>query len=101
MYAIWPYFVCMALLLLLAATPALRLADTPPSGGHKRLRSLDGLRGFLALAVVFSHGAVYQRYLVDGVWQAPPSPFYAFLGPFGVSLFFMITGFLFWSQIVR
>ncbi len=101
MYAVWPYFACMTVLLLVAARPALRLADAPPSDGHNRLRSLDGLRNFLALAVVFHHGAIYHRYLVDGVWELPPSHFYTILGPIGVSLFFMITGFLFWSRLLR
>lgn len=101
MYSPWLYFAGMILLLLIAASPALALADTPPSGGHNRLRSLDGLRGFLALAVVFHHGAIYHRYLIDGVWQPSPSHFYEMLGPVGVSLFFMITGFLFWSRLIR
>ena len=101
MYAVWLYFACMTLLLLVAATPAFRLADAPPSDGHQRLRSLDGLRGFLALAVVFHHGAIYHRHLVDGVWELPPSHFYTILGPIGVSLFFMVTGFLFWSRLLR
>lgn len=91
----------MTVLLLLAATPALRLADKPPSDGHNRLRNLDGLRGILALAVVFHHGAVYHRYLIDSVWDPWPSQFYGILGPVGVSLFFMITGFLFWSRLIR
>lgn len=101
MYSVWPYFAAMGALLLLAATPLLRAADVLPPSGQRRLQSLDGLRGFLALAVVFHHGAIYHRYLVDRVWQVPPSQFYTVLGPLGVSLFFMITAFLFWSRVIR
>ena len=62
---------------------------------------MDGLRGFLAFAVVFHHAAIYHGYLMDGVWKTPPSHVFALLGPVGVDLFFMITGFLFWGQMMR
>ncbi|MBV8092031.1 MAG: acyltransferase [Acetobacteraceae bacterium] len=99
-YPIWAYFACMAALLALAATPPFAGADSPPSPRLNRLATLDGLRGFLALAVVFHHGAFYHRFLVDGRWEPPASRFYFLLGQVGVALFFMVTGYLFWSQVV-
>jgi peptidoglycan/LPS O-acetylase OafA/YrhL len=33
-------------------------------------------------------------------WRPPADRLYALLGPLGVALFFMITGFLFWCQII-
>ena len=35
------------------------------------------------------------------MWDAPASRFYAAIGPIGVSVFFMVTGFLFWSRIIK
>ncbi len=99
-YAIWPCFAIVAAILCLVATPLFRAADSIPGGNRDRLVSLDGLRGFLALGVVFHHVAIYHRFLLDGVWTLPPSGFYTMTGQTGVSLFFMITGFLFWSRMI-
>jgi hypothetical protein len=99
-YATWPFFGCLAVLLALARLPLFTAADTPPSPRPDRVATLDGLRGFLALAVFFHHAAIYHRFLRDGAWVLPPSRFYALLGPVGVSVFFMITGYLFWSQMI-
>ncbi len=100
-YASLPYLLTMALLLGLASTPLLRLADTPPSDVPARVSTIDGLRGLLALAVFFHHSAIWHQYLLTGEWRLPPSRFYANLGPAGVSMFFMITGYLFWSQMLK
>ena len=97
--SIWPFFAGMALLLVIVATPLFSALDAP--AGAERVTTLDGLRGFLALAVVFHHGAIYHVYLETGAWQLPPSRFYALAGPMGVALFFMITGYLFWGRLVR
>ncbi len=99
-YSAWPFFVSLALLFAMAATPVLAAADQPPSDRPNRLATLDGLRGFLALAVVFHHGAIYHLYLLEGSWRLPPSPFYAMLGQAGVAVFFMVTGYLFWSRLI-
>lgn len=66
----------------------------------RRYVALDGLRGGLAFAVFLSHGvSVYYLHLV-GRWGWPPSPFYTLCGSVPVSLFFMITGFLFWRKVI-
>jgi hypothetical protein len=49
-YSVWPFFVFLAVLLALVATPAFAAADTPPSSRPQRITTLDGLRDFLALA---------------------------------------------------
>jgi len=99
-YAVWPCCAVTALVVLLAATPLLRLADAPPHATAHRVVTLDGLRGFLGLAVFFHHGVVYYRYVTLGVWGLPPSGFYTVLGQVGVAFFFMITGYLFWSMMI-
>jgi peptidoglycan/LPS O-acetylase OafA/YrhL len=100
-YAVWPYFAGMAVVLALASTPLLRWADTPPKAVAARVHAIDGLRGFLALGVVFHHAAVYHQYLQSGQWALPPTRFYADLGPVAVAMFFMITGYLFWTQVLK
>jgi peptidoglycan/LPS O-acetylase OafA/YrhL len=100
-YSVLPTVVLLLVYLVLASTPLFQAADSPPISTRSRVSTLDGLRGFLALAVFFHHGALYHTYIQDGLWRVPPDRLYALLGPFGVSMFFMITGFLFWSQILE
>jgi peptidoglycan/LPS O-acetylase OafA/YrhL len=101
LYSAWPMIACMIVSLAIVATPLFAAADTPPSPQPYRLSTMDGLRGFLALAVFFHHATIYYRFLQDGIWTMPPSPLYAAFGPMGVSLFFMITGYLFWLRLIR
>ena len=69
--------------------------------GHpNRFGSLDGLRGFLAFAVFFCHAHVNYFFVKTGQWEVPVSRFYAGIGPVAVALFFMITGFLFWTKAI-
>ena len=100
-YSVWPMLALLVAVWAVVATPLFRAADSPPIPSRSRVETLDGLRGFLALAVFFHHGALYHTFIQDGLWRPPPDRLYALLGPFGVALFFMITGFLFWSQILE
>ncbi|ETD86458.1 acyltransferase family protein [Rhodobacter capsulatus] len=65
-----------------------------------RVSTIDGLRGYLACGVFLHHSAIWYYYLHTGKWVAPPSHLYAHLGQTSVALFFMITGFLFYSKIL-
>jgi peptidoglycan/LPS O-acetylase OafA/YrhL len=89
----------MAILLAVARAIPFGSLDIAP-GARTRISTLDGLRGFLAFGVFFHHGAVYHRYILDGQWALPPSAFFTLLGQVGVSVFFMITGYLFWSRMI-
>ena len=95
------FFLGIALLFVLVRVPLFRSADAPPTQQGTRVTTLDGLRGFLALAVFFHHATIYVGYLRTGQWEPPPSRFYAMLGPAGVDVFFMITGFLFWNKMIK
>ena len=99
-YPLWPPLAGFIGLLLLAGRPWFASADAPPSLRASRVATIDGLRGFLALSVVFYHGAIYHMYLSSGVWAVPPSGFYGLLGSGGVAVFFMITGYLFWCRLI-
>ena len=98
--SVWPVFVCLALAYAAMATPLFHRIDAPPTAASTRNPSLDGLRGFLAIAVVVHHGATYHGYLLTHEWVVPPSNVYTGLGQGGVAMFFMITGFLFWGKIL-
>jgi peptidoglycan/LPS O-acetylase OafA/YrhL len=65
-----------------------------------RYASLDGLRGYLAIFVFLHHACIWYFYLQTGQWQEPPSSLYNHLGQSSVALFFMITGFLFFSKLL-
>jgi peptidoglycan/LPS O-acetylase OafA/YrhL len=98
-YSIWPVLVCLAVLLAAASLLPFVSVDVP-AGRRERISVLDGLRGFLALGVFFHHAAIYHRYILDGVWVLPRSAVFTLFGQAGVSLFFMITGYLFWSRMI-
>jgi len=69
----------------------------PDRAGVPRFEGLDGLRGFLALAVLLHHGPVAAAEMRTGRWEVG-STFSLFLGRTPVNLFFMMTAFLFWSR---
>lgn len=74
-----------------------RLAD-PRHESH-----LEGLRGVLAFGVLIHHAAYTWQNLQLGGWYAhePDSHFLRLLGGASVSLFFFLTGYLFWSGFLK
>ncbi len=74
----------------------------PHLSGGTRIKTLDGLRGFLALGVVFSHFLSYRQYMHFGKWAWPTNyPFFYWSAQLAVLLFFCITGYLFWGKVRR
>jgi peptidoglycan/LPS O-acetylase OafA/YrhL len=70
--------------------------DRETSGN--RFHAIDGLRGFLAIAVLFHHSVISFFFYTNGVWTTPPSRVATLYGQGGVALFFMVTALLFWSR---
>lgn len=66
-----------------------------------RVQTIDGLRGYLAFLVFIHHCAVWHGYLQNGQWLAPRTILYANFGSSSVALFFMITGFLFYTKLIK
>ena len=92
-----PAIVC----LLAAVAVAFLLSKyygAPPDNG--RFLTIDGLRGYLAFFVFLHHSSIWYFYLRTGQWGTLPSNFYTHLGQSSVVLFFMITGFLFFSKLI-
>jgi len=64
----------------------------------KRFHSIDGLRGFLAIFVMYHHAVINYFYYSTGHWTTPPSRLATLFGQGGVAMFFMVTALLFWSR---
>jgi peptidoglycan/LPS O-acetylase OafA/YrhL len=94
------YFFILASLLLLIRLPVFAATDTKWHTSSSRTLTIDGLRGYLAVGVFIHHAVIYYQYLKEGIWDNPPSSLYTLLGSIDVSLFFMITGYLFWGKII-
>jgi peptidoglycan/LPS O-acetylase OafA/YrhL len=62
---------------------------------------LDGLRGYMAFTVFLHHAALYCNLLVNGRWSVDNMNTYAQFGQTSVFIFFMITGFLFFSKLLE
>lgn len=70
-----------------------------PVAGHAP--EIDGLRGLLAFGVFVHHASIWYFFLQSGRWVVPESRLYTHLGQTTVSLFFMITGFLFFGKLLQ
>ncbi len=66
-----------------------------------RHEMLDGLRGFLALGVLFQHAMTNYTYFNTGMWAITEIKFYRYAGGEAVILFFLITSFLYWSKAIH
>ncbi len=87
-----------ALVAFVAFVPLSRFVPQPASGS--RFLAIDGLRGYLALAVLVHHSSIWYVYARTGKWSAPPSALYAQLGEAAVAMFFMISSFLFYRMVI-
>lgn len=91
----------VALAMVLATIVAsllVRAGFVLPSG--PRIGEIDGLRGYLALAVMGHHFAIWLAFTAGNGWQAPEVAFFNQLGKTGVGMFFMITGIVFYPRIL-
>ncbi|WP_425288232.1 acyltransferase family protein [Pectobacterium betavasculorum] len=61
--------------------------------------AIDGLRGFLSISVLAHHFYITYVWKESGFWVAPTQLPINNLGAISVSLFFMITGFLFIRKV--
>jgi peptidoglycan/LPS O-acetylase OafA/YrhL len=90
----------VALCLAVASTYLIAKCFSPPLSNQGRFVSIDGLRGYLAFFVFLHHSSIWYFFLRTGKWAIPPSNLYTNFGQGSVALFFMITGFLFFSKIL-
>ena len=100
-----PYFVLVAVFLLLSSSIAKRIPFfenlyLQKSAQPSYFTPLEGLRGLLALSVFFHHGLCNYFYFQTGEWPHLPR-FYELIGSVSVTLFFFLTAFLFWRKMLR
>lgn len=91
------YFVLAVALALACAHLLARVL--PPAAASHRFVPLDGLRGFAALFVCLHHASIWSVYAPTGVWALPASRLYIQLGQGAVTLFFLLSSFLFWTKL--
>lgn len=72
----------------------------PIASASGRNVAIDGLRGYLSLGVFLHHAVIWFFYLKTNEWKLPPVSVYTNLGTICVSLFFLITGYLFVGKII-
>lgn len=68
---------------------------------NNRNKNIDGLRGILATMVVLFHFLATYRVENNMGWTSPDSILLSNIGPVAVSLFFIISGFLFFDLIYK
>ena len=93
-----PIFPILTITLITLSFINKRVKISPQTG---RFKSIDGLRGYLAFFVFIHHSAIWYFLLREHQWGLPPSRVYSHFGPTSVSLFFMITSFLFFSKLIE
>ncbi|EXB84574.1 acyltransferase family protein [Acinetobacter baumannii 299505] len=70
-----------------------------PETNSGRTSTIDGLRGILALSVMTHHFYITYIWKTVGEWKKPENILIDNFGGVAVSLFFLITGYLFISKI--
>ena len=94
------YFLIIGYLLIFVSSSFFKFADASWHNSTKRTVKLDGLRGILAISVFIQHAAWLQHSIMGIPWGVSIPPIYIQAGEASVSLFFMITGFLFWRKAI-
>lgn len=95
-----PFLILPAMMMVLLTTKVfLKFSSKRPP--VVKYKTIDGLRGYLAFFVFLQHASIWYFYLHTGTWFEPPSRLYNHFGKTSVSVFFMITGFLFFSKLIE
>ncbi|WP_244826070.1 acyltransferase [Caballeronia sp. TF1N1] len=100
LYSLLPFVVVLTALCLIFSLPIFKFVDGTKTSG-RRVATIDGLRGFLAISVMLYHGIINHSYVTGGGWVAPDVLFYRPLGGVAVMFFFMITAYLFWGRLLK
>lgn len=95
-YLFYLSFVFLALYLSITITNRLiKLSVTPV-----KYPEIDGLRGYLAFFVFLHHSYIWSHYLKTNKWEEPESNLFNQFGQTSVTLFFIITAFLFINKLI-
>ncbi len=100
MHPLNPFFAVIIFIIAFLTAYLLNLKYKITSDNN-RYETIDGMRGFLAVGVFIHHASIWFQYLHINSWEPPKSNLYNQLGQTSVSLFFMITSFLFVSKLLN
>jgi peptidoglycan/LPS O-acetylase OafA/YrhL len=93
-----------AITFLTCTTAYLFLSSTPrsiqPTISNSKFAEIDGLRGILAFCVFIHHTITWRGFILSGEWKIPQDSVASHLGKSSVTLFFMITSFLFIGKLI-
>ncbi len=62
---------------------------------------IDGMRGYLAFFVFLHHSYIWHEFIKTKHWEEPKSNLFNLFGQTSVTLFFIITAFLFITKIIE
>jgi peptidoglycan/LPS O-acetylase OafA/YrhL len=96
---VFPAIAAFLIAIAVSSLLSKRMLKKSPRPG--RYVTIDDLRGYLAFGVFLHHSSVWYFYLRTGNWALPPSKLFVHLGQSSVALFFMISGFLFFSKLIN
>lgn len=100
--SIWPYFALMGWFICLGALLSRKaVRGGGAASGARYSVPLESLRGLLALSVFFHHAVTTYFHMRTRNWPTPPSTFYFLLASGPVTLFFFLSGYLFWSRCLQ
>jgi peptidoglycan/LPS O-acetylase OafA/YrhL len=95
-YLYLPFLVLIVLLSVYLTNKVIKLKIT-----EVKYPEIDGIRGYLAFFVFLHHSYIWSVYLRTNKWEMPMSNLFNHFGQTSVSLFFIITAFLFTTKLLN
>lgn len=94
-----PLLIVVAIFTAIATLYFLDKVNPLPIREGGRNVNIDGLRGYLAFLVFLHHSYIWHHFSKTNEWSLPSNHIFANAGQLPVIIFFMITGYLFFSKI--
>jgi peptidoglycan/LPS O-acetylase OafA/YrhL len=95
-----PLFAILVLVVALLTTK-LFMVVTKKNPPQVKYETIDGMRGYLAFFVFLHHSCIWYFFGKENTWTEPHSHLFNHFGKTSVTLFFMTTGFLFFSKLIE
>lgn len=95
-YKYLPFLLLIMLLSVYVTNKVIKLKIT-----EVKYPEIDGIRGYLAFFVFLHHSYIWNVYLRTSKWEIPISNLFNHFGQTSVSLFFIITAFLFTTKLLN
>ena len=91
----------VALVVIVSVITAHFIPSPAFSNDQHKFTSLDGVRAYCALFVMIAHTASWYTFARDGIWASPPSNLIMQLAQGSVTIFFLLSAFLFWGKFAE